>query len=136
MLYINELLSQIHNNLTNSVKLRSKIKGVYLYLSQEAISPFILINLQEIKHVVGDGAWTFKKSYNMKTSISLFIKQKMQAENIDIVEIIDKELSTSSFKLNGYDVSGIRKENMLLHHSNDLLTTKFENNYLILIKEQ
>lgn len=122
--------TSIYQLLSTDTDIRSIIDRIYTSVVQDARYPFLLINIPKVENY----SRASQCIYSVELETSVFIKDTSRNILINLADKIISILQVHCFLLEGNIVAGLKHKEIIIQHSQDLVTTKLSISYNVLLK--
>lgn len=127
---LDDFLNKIYNLVEGSAEIKAQVQGVYFSINPSPSYPFIYINVVKIE----DRSTYVKHQYELEVEISIFFRDRHLQKHLKLANMINDVLATGKFE--GCKLLGLKKQNIILSNSQDMLTRKLAINYLSTIRQK
>ena len=120
----------IYQLLSTEADIRSIIDKIYLSVVQDARYPFLLINILKVENYS-----KINQSINsVEFEIAAFVKDSSRNVLIKLADKIISVIQVNCLILEDNIVAGLKHKQVVIQHSQDLVTTKLSISYNALLK--
>jgi hypothetical protein len=129
---IERFYREVFNLLNKNQELKNTISTIYIKPILDPVLPCILIEYNLVKNCSN----RFQEIYEISFSINIIAKDKSIIDLKDISNKIIEIIDQRNFRLDDFEITGIKYNEISSTHSKDMNTTKLNISYNALIKKE
>ena len=130
--FIHDFQSRIYSSLQSDADIMIIIKKIYIGVSQDGISPFLLINIIKAEDLSIHNV----AIYEVEFQVSAYAKDQHHQILVNISDMVIKNLYAMNKIFGGYKIDGIKANNVQFDKAKDLVLNRLVINYKAFIKNE